>query len=535
MRSTAAVIALLLAACTETPADPLAAARQAIESAPSDPAPRIVLARLYLDQGRGDLAEVLIDQAIERGTPARSLVPERAEALRLAGKIAELDALPIPEEPVARAQVLATRAKAEPSDAAFQLLYAALDNANLPKIRTWADADPAAGRARAQHDCARSPPENLYTWDQPTTPPTTAAVVFAVSSTQELQAAARTAPDSAIIEIAAGDYSGAVAQWHQNHLTVRGVGGRPHISAAGKSVEDRDVWLFSGNDVTVENVEISGAHSRHNKNGASIRFMGRNLTLRHVYLHDSEDGLLTSNGHPDSSILIEYSEFARNGDGEGQAHNVYVGVSGQVIFRFNYSHESNVGHLFKSRAARTVIAYNYLADHATGTSSRSIDLPDGGRDLIIGNVIDHGASSVNRTIIGYGTENSRYDDNALQIVNNTFYNRYLNALAIDNRRATVVALVVNNLFAGAPLVRLEGAGKLIGNMDRADNGLVDPRDGDYSINASSPAVDAGVDPVTLGLPDPDREYVHPVSARSRAKVWKIDVGAYERCGFVIAK
>jgi hypothetical protein len=201
-----------------------------------------------------------------------------------------------------------------------------------------------------------------------------------------------------------------------------------------------------------------------------------------------------------------------------------------VVFRFNYSHESNVGHLFKSRAARTVVAYNYLADHDAGTSSRSIDLPDGGRALVIGNVIDHGANSVNRTIIGYGTENPRFDDNALQIVNNTFYNRYLNALAVDNRRPTV-AQVVNNLFAGAPLVRLEGAGKLFGNIDRVDHGLAEPHKGDYSITAASPAVDAGVDPKTLGLEPPAMEYVHPVSVRQRVRVWNMDVGAYERCGF----
>jgi hypothetical protein len=543
IRLMVALTALLVAACGEGPPDALAAARQAIESAPNDPAPRVALARLYLDQRRGDLAEVLIDQAIERGANARELLPERAEALRIAGKTAQLDALPLPEQPTDRARILASRAKAEPSDATYQALYAALDHADLPAIRQWADAEPASARARAHHNCTKAKSPAVYTWDHPfgenvrpggigyALPASRASSsVVMVRSVQELEKAARSAPDGATIEIEAKDYPGAVAEWRQNQLTVRGVGGRAHISAAGGSVEDRDAWLFSGNDITVENVEISGARSHQNKNGASIRFIGSNLTLRHVYLHDSENGLLTGNGHPDSKILIEYSEFARNGDGEGYAHNVYVGVSAEVMFRFNYSHESNVGHLFKSRAARTVVAYNYLADHDAGTSSRSIDLPDGGRALVIGNVIDHGANSVNRTIIGYGTENPRFDDNALQIINNTFYNRYLNALAIDNRRPTV-AQVVNNLFAGAPLVRLEGVGRLVGNIDRVDHGLAQPHKADYSITAASPAVDTSVDPTTLGLEPPAMEYVHPVSFRERVRVWNMDVGAYERCGF----
>ena len=112
---------------------------------------------------------------------------------------------------------------------------------------------------------------------------------------KELQDAARSAPDGATIEIDAKDYPGGVAEWRQNHLTVRGVGGRPHISADGKSVEERDVWLFSGNDVTVENVEVSGGRSRANKNGAAIRFISENLVLRHVYLHDSQNGVMAGN------------------------------------------------------------------------------------------------------------------------------------------------------------------------------------------------------------------------------------------------
>lgn len=81
------------------------------------------------------------------------------------------------------------------------------------------------------------------------------------------------------------------------------------------------------------------------------------------------------------------------------------------------------------------------------------------------------------------------------------------------------------------MVRLEGEGELIGNLDHADHGLADPRAGDYSITTGSPAIDAGVEPATLGLDAPVLEYVHPVSVRQRRLVWRLDVGAYERCGF----
>ena len=126
----------------------------------------------------------------------------------------------------------------------------------------------------------------------------------------------------------------------QSRLHVVGVNGRPHVTANGRRVEARDVWLFTGNDVIVENVELSGARAVAEKNGAAIRHMGRNLTLRHVHLHHSENGLMTGNNHPDSDILIEHSEFDHNGDGEGFAHNLYVGYSNRLTFRYNYSHAS---------------------------------------------------------------------------------------------------------------------------------------------------------------------------------------------------
>ncbi len=66
---------------------------------------------------------------------------------------------------------------------------------------------------------------------------------------------------------------------------------------------------------------------------------GSGLTLRNVYLHDNENGLLTGNRHTESNtVLIEYSEFANNGDDRGFAHNIYVGRSKRFEMRYSYSH-----------------------------------------------------------------------------------------------------------------------------------------------------------------------------------------------------
>jgi len=81
------------------------------------------------------------------------------------------------------------------------------------------------------------------------------------------------------------------------------------------------------------------------RNGACTRLEGIGLTLRRVYFHDNEEGLLTNGRNGD--ILIEYSEFDRNGDGLGYAHNVYITGERRLIFRYSYFHRSLVGNVIK--------------------------------------------------------------------------------------------------------------------------------------------------------------------------------------------
>ena len=83
--------------------------------------------------------------------------------------------------------------------------------------------------------------------------------------------AAEFAQDGDVIEIdASGRYDGDVAVWRQNRLTIRGVGGRPHIRGTGAHAKGKGLWLIQGNDTVVENIEFSGARVP-DKNGAGDR------------------------------------------------------------------------------------------------------------------------------------------------------------------------------------------------------------------------------------------------------------------------
>ena len=50
-------------------------------------------------------------------------------------------------------------------------------------------------------------------------------------------------------------------------VTLRGVGGRPHLKALGNSAGGKAIWVIVGDNAVVENIEFSGAKVR-GRNGA---------------------------------------------------------------------------------------------------------------------------------------------------------------------------------------------------------------------------------------------------------------------------
>ena len=95
-----------------------------------------------------------------------------------------------------------------------------------------------------------------------------------------------------VIEVdAAGNYDGDVCVIRTGNLTLRGIGGRARIDAAGRNAARKGIWVIQeGTDnITVENFEFSGARVP-DKNGAGIRAQGGGrLTIRNCYFHDNED------------------------------------------------------------------------------------------------------------------------------------------------------------------------------------------------------------------------------------------------------
>jgi parallel beta helix pectate lyase-like protein len=358
-----------------------------------------------------------------------------------------------------------------------------------------------------------------------------------------VRAASLAAQNGDTVEVDAGVYSADVTSWHQNDITVRGVGGgRAHMRADGAQEGDKGTWVLYGRNFTAENIEFSGA-SVPDMNGAGIRSDGAGLlVVRNCYFHDNENGILGGSG---DEVLIEYSIFDHNGFGDGQSHNMYISDVTKFTLRYSYSHRANIGHNVKSRAHENWILYNRIMDESDGTASYEIDLAQGGRSYLIGNVIEQGPNTDNSSIVAYATENTSSGAQDLYVVNNTFVNnRSAGGLYLQLRTGTT-ARVVNNIFYGPGTLWSSGSTVTAAtNYIRTtrDNaaGFADPAGYDFHLTASSPTgtsgiVDAGSNPgmSSTGVSlTPMLQYVYDLQSEARPVVGALDIGAFERGGAV---
>lgn len=352
-----------------------------------------------------------------------------------------------------------------------------------------------------------------------------------VGLTRKLQKpsdAAAIAKDGQIIHIDVGDYVGDVALWSQDGLTIRGVNGRAHIWAAGADYGGKGTWVIKGANTTVENLEFSDAKVP-DRNGAGIRFEGKNLIVRNCYFHHNENGILGGT-HDGGDVLIEHSEFAFNGFGDGQSHNIYIGRIRSLTVRFNYLHHANVGHNLKSRARTNVVMYNRIVDQTDGRASYEVDIPEGGLAYLIGNTIQQSPKTENNTIVAYGEEGLRKAPHEFYFASNTVINDGpRDSRFIRMKAGTGPNLIVNNVFAG-PGKLLEGPGELRNNLIVSKSDFVAAEDYDYRLKPTSNAVDAGIEPgdargVAL---TPAFEYSHPMQSVPRKNDRRLDLGAFEQ-------
>jgi hypothetical protein len=215
---------------------------------------------------------------------------------------------------------------------------------------------------------------------------------------RSLKSAFAGARDGDVLVVSPGVYKEAAvlaADW----VTVRA---EPGAHLQGRAAQGKAALVITGEDTVIEGLECSGI-AVPDRNGACIRLEGRNLTLRGVHFHDSEQGVLT--GRNSGHVVVEDSRFERLGAG-GQAHAIYMGggpESALIVRRTHILGTKGEGHGVKSRAASTVIEDSVIASLGA-KDSRLIDLPVGGLNVVRGNVLQNGTNSANADLIGIGLE-----------------------------------------------------------------------------------------------------------------------------------
>lgn len=193
--------------------------------------------------------------------------------------------------------------------------------------------------------------------------------------------------DGDTIQVDAGTYINDFAAINTD-ITLTAVGGMVNMVATVPPPNGKAIFVTNGN-ITINGFSFSGAQVP-DQNGAGIRYETGDLVINDCYFHHNENGLLGGGANPGvGSITIDDSEFAHNGSGSGQTHNLYVGNIGTLTITDSYFHDAAVGHEIKSRALNTTILSSRIQDEG-GTASYSIDLPNGGDARVQGNVIEQG-------------------------------------------------------------------------------------------------------------------------------------------------
>ena len=269
--------------------------------------------------------------------------------------------------------------------------------------------------------------------------------------------AAAAAQDGDRIVIAPGEYFDC-AIWRANNLVIEGAGpGKTVIT--DKTCAGKAIFVMDGNNVTVRNLTLARARVP-DFNGAGIRGEGGSLTVDHVDFINNQNGILTAD-LPQATIIVRDSNFIRNGTcegGGGCAHGLYVNRAKLLRVERSKFAETKEGHQIKSRAERTEVIGCDISDGPNGTSSYTVELPDGGAIVMRDTHIEKGPKSENHTAaVMIGAEGVTQRTPEITLTNNVFQvdGNYTSFL-LANGTATEAELKGNKLIGGARALRGDG-------------------------------------------------------------------------------
>lgn len=178
-------------------------------------------------------------------------------------------------------------------------------------------------------------------------------------------------------------------------IVVRGLrvgGARPVISGGTNTIE------IQSDHFVLESFEITGGSFR------CVYHHSDDVVMRDLYVHDCPAHGLLGADEDSGSLTLEYSEFARAGNG-GSQHMIYMTTDQNAhpgsVFRMRHCwlHETTGGNAVKSRAERNEIYFNWIEGaqyhllELIGPDEGAVTPPPGIREDsdVVGNVLVHKA------------------------------------------------------------------------------------------------------------------------------------------------
>jgi hypothetical protein len=311
---------------------------------------------------------------------------------------------------------------------------------------------------------------------------------------------------------------------------------RPVLVADGRHAEGKAILVVRDGDITIDNLEFRGTRVPSG-NGAGIRFEKGRLRLQRCAFFDNEMGLLTAN-FEDAELVIEDSEFGQappHVEGGTLHHLLYVGRIASLKVSGSRFAQGQVGHLLKSRARRTELAYNLLVDGSTGRASYEVDLPNGGDALLVGNVIGQSALTQNSVLVSYGAEGNAWPQSRLRMAHNTLLSEHAPPAWFvrvwDERLPPGTPVqMLNNLSLGAGSFALGANSQVQGDAAASPSMLNDVAVLDFTLPSGSPLRGQGVDPRRAFGDDlsPKAEFSLPAGTRPLQALKRWTPGAFQR-------
>ncbi len=197
-------------------------------------------------------------------------------------------------------------------------------------------------------------------------------------------------------------------------VVIEGEPGRPapHLQtdgyADGVLYYQAGLFITNGWDAVFRHLHFSGFRRQDGQgNYAAVRLNPQNGRTSTVLFEDVEidgcdNGIM--GGEPGLNVVLRRVYLHDNGNDTGRVHNAYIGNADSLTAENLLSTRCTIGHLLKSRAARTSLRNTRLLGDG-GTESACLDLPDAGVLSMAAVVCEKSAGTDANWLIHYAGEN----------------------------------------------------------------------------------------------------------------------------------